>query len=114
MKSNVIAAVAGGLVLGAAVFVPLGANAINQEIKQVSTSQEKVEAPTKIVADEPQTSNDDLAQTAAIDPVVTPDPTVTPDPIAVTGPTFSSGDDDESDDVNDDESDDVNETESDD
>ena len=37
--TNVAAAVAGGLVLGAAVFMPIGANALNQELQQVTQTQ---------------------------------------------------------------------------
>lgn len=96
MKSNVIAAVAGGLVLGGAIFLPMGANANSHEVKQVSASQGNVAASTETSSDEIQTSSDDIAQAAGLDPVVSTDP------IAVTTPTFSSDDDDE--DTNDDDS----------
>lgn len=103
MKSNVIAAVAGGLVLGGAIFLPMGANAINQEIKQVSASQEKVAAPsTETSSDELQVGSDNAAQTAGLDPIASTDPIAGTTPVAVTGPTFSSDDDDE--DTNDDDS----------
>ena len=102
MNSKLIAAVAGGLVLGAAVFIPFGANAITQEIKQVSAAQEKVAAQSEATSDELTAGAENTVQSAGIDPVATPDP------IAVTGPTFSSDDDDDSADVNDDESGDVN------
>lgn len=102
MNSKLIAAVAGGLVLGAAVFIPFGASAITQEIKQVSASQEKVAAQSEATSDELTAGTDNTVQPAGIDPVVAADPTATPDPIAVTTPTFSGGDDDE--DTNDDDS----------
>ena len=108
MKSNLVAAVAGGLVLGAAVFLPMGANAINQEVKQISNAQSKIAAPVNgAQASDELASGDQYAQDsvapAAIDPIATTDPAVTPtpDPIATPLPTFSGGDDDE--DSNDDD-----------
>jgi septal ring-binding cell division protein DamX len=101
MKSNVIAAVAGGLILGGAIFLPMGANAVNQEIKQVTASDQKIAAPTAENSMDGQNAESNVSvQTAGVDPVVSPDPTQTP--IAVTAPTFSAGDDDE--DSNDDDS----------
>ena len=108
MKSNVIAAVAGGLVLGAAVFLPIGANAVHvAEVKPAS--QARVVAPSGEVANDPLASDISnsveaagLDPIAAVDPTVATDPAATPDPIAVTPPAFSGGDDDE--DSNDDDS----------
>lgn len=101
MKSNVIAAVAGGLVLGAAVFLPIGANAAH--VAEVnSASQAKVVAPAGEVANEQLASDSSnsveaagLDPIAAVDPTIATDPVATPDPIAVTPPAFSGGDDDE-------------------
>ncbi len=99
MKSNVVAAVAGGLILGGAIFLPLGANAVNQEIKQVTASEQKVAGPSvDTKSDVTNSDAADVVQTAGLDPVVSPDPTPTPTPNAVTGPTFSAGDDEDSND----------------
>ena len=95
--SNVVAAVAGGLVLGAAVFLPLGANALNQEVQQVTKAQEKIAESASDQQD--VTGSDVQVDPAAVDPIV--DPTPTPVPVVST-PTFGSGDDDE--DSNDDDS----------
>jgi hypothetical protein len=94
--SNVVAAVAGGLVLGAAVFLPIGANAINQEAKQIAHSQEKVMAPSSDQATSEVTAVDVQVDPAAVD-MVAVDPTTDPTPTpVVTTPTFSAGDDGDS------------------
>ena len=109
--TNVAAAVAGGLVLGAAVFMPIGANALNQEAKQVSQVQEKIAATASDQQSTDVVPGGVQVDAAAVDPIS--DPTATPTP-EVSAPTFSAGDDDEDsngddsfgEDSNDDESDD--------
>ena len=99
MKSNIVAAVAGGLVLGAAVFLPMGANAINHEVQQVTQSEQKLSDPAVNVAATDVTSSvDDESRVAAVTPITATEPTSTPAPSAVAGPTFGSGDDEDSND----------------
>jgi hypothetical protein len=97
--SNVVAAVAGGLVLGAAVFMPIGANALNQEAQQVTQAQEKIAATASDQQITDVIPGDVQVDAAAVDPIS--EVTTSPAPIATT-PTFSSDDDDE--DSNDDDS----------
>jgi hypothetical protein len=98
--SNVAAAVAGGLVLGAAVFLPIGANAINQEASRIAHYSEKVMAPSSDPVTTGVAAGDLQVDPAEVDPAAvdpTTDPTPAPTPV-VTTPTFSSGDDGDSED----------------
>jgi hypothetical protein len=99
MKVNVVAAVVGGLIVGAGAMVPLGSFA---------------QSGTPTVP--PTTTADELVTTdpAPEAPLVTPNPTP---PVAITPPSFGAGDrvDDDDDDVeygdDDDEDDDDHEDE---
>lgn len=113
MKYKVVAALAGGLVLGAAAFIPLGASAAPDTTSKVIASQDAKSANT--ASDNLQgsaESSDQTALAADITPVVSPDPApvVTPAPL----PTFSSDDEDSNDDDSQYGDDDSNESESDD
>lgn len=102
MKSNVIAAVAGGLILGGAIFLPFGANAAHPGVVQVASSEQKVEAPSaNLTLDGSSDESFDSVQAAGVDPMASTDQTSTP--IAITTPTFSSDDDDDEDEDEDDD-----------
>lgn len=111
MKSNVVAAVAGGLVLGAAAFLPLGAQASAEHpAPAVSKSQEQAgvsrdvnsetSASVTIEPSDADQGSQSNVKAADLGSAVTTDPTPTPTPVATPLPTFSSDDEDSNDDGN--------------